>query len=451
MSSTHAQRRAAPSDRSPATDAHAPPYAPGFVIASKYELTRVLGEGGMGSVWLARNLALDADVAVKLIRPVIALDESSQRLLGEARAAARLGHPAIVRVFDFGTTELGDPFIVMELLPGETLADVLDRQGRLPASQAVQLLLPIASALAAAHAKGIVHRDVKPENVVLVRADGGDVVMPKLVDFGVAIQTGSGRRVTTAGAIVGSPDYMSPEQARGSPEIDERSDVFSFAVLLYECVAGERPFSGESARMVLTSIVEDEPTPTTHLLAGDEALWTLIRRGIAKDPALRWASMREFGRALAQWLVENGVDVDATGASLALHWASTRPSPLDESHVTKVAPPRPRMPWTQRRVPVILCAIASLVAVAVAVAALRDDDPVVSAAEIPSADAPALDVAPRPPPASPVVEAAPSADAPAAAVSASTIPREPVRAPAPRARAKRPKAALLPLPTHPNF
>src|SRR5262249_49057612 len=141
-------------------------YVPGGVIGAKYRLTRVLGEGGMGAVWAARNLKLDVDVAIKLIRREVAADDTSERLLQEARAAARIGHPCIVRVYDFGETEFKDPYIVMELLEGESLRQALERKGRLPVVNAVQTLLPVASALSAAHAKGIIHRDVKPENVL---------------------------------------------------------------------------------------------------------------------------------------------------------------------------------------------------------------------------------------------------------------------------------------------
>src|SRR5262249_7007231 len=158
---------------------------PGDVIVEKYELLRVLGEGGMGAVWLAKNLTLEVEVALKLIRREVATLEASERLLQEARAAARLGHPSIVRVFDFGVTELDDPFIVMELLRGESLATFIDRRGRIPATESVQLLLPVASALCAAHAKGIVHRDLKPDNIILTTDDSGATI-PKVVDFGIA-------------------------------------------------------------------------------------------------------------------------------------------------------------------------------------------------------------------------------------------------------------------------
>jgi serine/threonine-protein kinase len=165
-------------------------YAPGEVIAGKYELVRQLGQGGMGSVWFAKNLDLESEVALKLIRAEVEAEEADERLVKEARAAARLGHRAIVRVFDFGRTSQGDPFIVMELLSGETLAEAIAARGRIGAVKAVQTLLPIADALAAAHERGIVHRDLKPENIFLSRETRK--TQPKIVDFGIAKVDGAG-------------------------------------------------------------------------------------------------------------------------------------------------------------------------------------------------------------------------------------------------------------------
>jgi len=192
-------------------------YPPGYRI-DKYELVRPYGEGGSGTVWVAHDMVLDINVAIKLIN----LDDSdeearaqTQRLLDEARAAARLGHASIVRVHDFGQTDFGDPFIAMELLDGEDLADLLERQTNMPAIEAVQLLLPIAHALAAAHEKNIVHRDVKPENIFLSKAEVG--VTPKLLDFGIARRVDRPRRLTLEGSLLGTPDYMSPSRHAVSP------------------------------------------------------------------------------------------------------------------------------------------------------------------------------------------------------------------------------------------
>ncbi len=299
-----------------------PRYVAGEVIADKYRLISLIGEGGMGWVWVARNLALDVQVALKLIRSDVEAEGAADRLLTEARAAARLKHPSIVRVFDFGRTRRRDPFIVMELLSGENLGDIIQRDGRLAATAAVQLLLPIAEALAAAHSKGIVHRDLKPDNVFLAESDGR--VQPKVVDFGIAkVEVQAGQRdqkLTQAGTVLGSPDYMSPEQARGVEDIDHRTDIWSFCVVLYETITGRVPFEDDNYNALLRRIIEDPAPSTVDLAAGDQGLWQIIEKGLAKDRNERWQSMRALGEALALWLYSHGVTEDVYGHSLRAAW-----------------------------------------------------------------------------------------------------------------------------------
>lgn len=303
-------------------------YAEGDRIGGKYTLIDRLGEGGMGAVWRAHNELLDVDVALKLIRTdEVEMAEGtlmSDRLLQEARAAARLGHPAIARVFDYGTTERNHPYIVMELLKGEDLAEALARRGRVSNTKAVATLMPIAHGLAAAHSQGIVHRDLKPENVFLARLEDGRV-MPKLVDFGIAKMgtTGKGHRLTQTGTMLGSPIYMSPEQARGD-EVDHRADVWAFCVVLYELVTGRPPFEGRNYNALLYAIIADEPRPLPIKAEGDEELWAILRKGFEKERERRWSTIDELGRALAQWLMLRGVHEDVTGASLA-QWFRAMP------------------------------------------------------------------------------------------------------------------------------
>ncbi|HVY48196.1 MAG TPA: serine/threonine-protein kinase, partial [Minicystis sp.] len=311
--------------KKPKPESRPPPairYVPGSVIASKYRLTRVLGEGGMGAVWVARNISLDVDVALKLIRHEVAADDTSERLLQEARAAARIGHPSIVRIYDFGQTDYKDPYIVMELLEGESLRQVLDRKARLSPANAVQTLLPIVSALAAAHAKGIIHRDIKPENILLAEDERG-ILQPKILDFGIAkLRREEERRtVTQAGSVMGSPDYMSPEQARGRADIDERSDVWAMCVVLYETIVGACPFEEPNYNAQLRAIIENAPKPITELGTGDDELWAILARGLEKDREARWPDMRSLGAALASWCVAQNVDADVTGALIALEWS----------------------------------------------------------------------------------------------------------------------------------
>lgn len=310
----------------------APPriiYAPGTVIGDKYRLERVLGQGGMGAVWVVRNISLDADFALKLIRRDRATEEAAARLLTEARAAAKLGHPGIVRVFDFGQTEVGDPYLVMELLSGDSLGALITRKKRLEPGVAVQILLPVAAALSAAHAKGIVHRDLKPDNIMLATQDSSRKLVPKVLDFGIArvLRDDIDRHQTMAGEVLGSPDYMSPEQARGQLDIDHRTDIWTFAVLLYESITGKRPFEGHNYNALIASIVSNPPMPVHAYGVTDTELSGIIDRGLSKSPTARWQTMRDMGIALATWAVEHGIDQDISGMSIQTEWlASQKPN-----------------------------------------------------------------------------------------------------------------------------
>ena len=295
-------------------------YEPGYLIAGKYELEIQLGQGGMGVVWRARNVALDSPVAIKVVRATTDKARLAGRLMQEARAAAKLAHPAIVKVFDVGQTESGDPFIVMELLRGESLGKLLEAGGRLPAVQAVRSLLPVIDALWLAHTKGIVHRDVKPDNVFIVQHDGA--IQPTLVDFGIVKMPGADAQshLTNAGDVLGSPDYMSPEQARGQDDVNHLSDVWSVCVVLYETIAGHTPFKGSNYNALLRQIVEDTPPTLRELSAADDELSAIVMRGLSKQPEHRFASMGELGRALAGWLLRQGVTEDICGSTIETKW-----------------------------------------------------------------------------------------------------------------------------------
>ncbi|HTV18788.1 MAG TPA: serine/threonine-protein kinase [Polyangiaceae bacterium] len=288
-------------------------YTPGMSIAGKYRLLHRLGQGGMGSIWAAHNPTLDINLAIKLIRIDTASDDAHARLIQEARATARLADPGIVRIFDVGHTEQGDPFITMELLTGTNLRQALDG-GPLDPVRAVRMLLPIVRALECAHRGGIVHRDVKPDNIVLAVGTRGDL-QPKLVDFGVAKILTRPNGLTSEGAAVGSPLYMSPEQARGEP-IDARTDLWSVCVVLYESIMGAPPFDAVNSNALLHAI-STQQAPT---LAGrgvcDEALSGIIDRGLTKRRDERWQHARDLMLALAEWLRGHGVIDDITGLSL---------------------------------------------------------------------------------------------------------------------------------------
>jgi serine/threonine-protein kinase len=243
-----------------------------------------------------------------------------ERLLLEARAAASVTHPAIVKIYDVGETAFGDPFIVMELLHGASLGSILQTEGRLSAVRAIQTLLPIAEALQLAHTRGLVHRDVKPDNIFILHDEG--TIQPKLVDFGIVktTQQDSNTHLTRAGDVIGSPDYLSPEQARGQSDVDHLSDVWAFSVVLYEAITGRVPFNATNYNALVRQIIEDEPPPLEKLAVVNQELSAIVSRGLSKDRRGRYSSMAEMGRALAGWLHEQGELHDLCGTSLERRW-----------------------------------------------------------------------------------------------------------------------------------
>lgn len=396
-------------------------YGEGDVIAGKYRLVRLVGHGGMGDVWVAHNETLDIDIAIKLMHADAEAEsgDASDRLLREARAAARLGHPAIVRVFDFGTTDFGESFIAMELLEGEDLATSLAHHGRLSATKAVRTLLPVAHALDVAHSKRIVHRDLKPENIFLTRVEGGKL-QPKLVDFGIAkIDRGKNVRLTQKGTVLGSPAYMAPEQARGD-DVDHRADIWSFCVVLYESLTGARPFVGKNDNAVLYAIVAHDPQPITALASGDDALWAILEKGFSKNPDKRWQSMHELGAALATWLLSQGISEDIAGASLEATWLAsssargdalgTVPPPAGVAPQRSATTERPPVPARVSKQAVVAVALVLMSGAAAFVLAARRAPPA------PERDA---RVAPAPPG---LVSAAPESTSAVPAGSGLTLP-----------------------------
>jgi serine/threonine-protein kinase len=294
-------------------------YEANALIAGKYQLSELLGQGGMGAVWLAKNRTLDVEVAVKVMRSELAgdIDGIAERMLQEARAAASVGHPAIVKVFDFGLTEKGDPFIVMELLRGESLLAAMRRRGRLSPTRAAQTLLPIVDALHATHARGIVHRDLKPENIFLARS-ADHRLTPKVLDFGIAkLERRAQERLTLGGAVIGSPAYMAPEQLRGEADVDARADIWALGVVLYEMISGRRPFEGENYHASMWNVLNAPPRGLAEHGIAEAELGRILERALAKERADRYADVQSFGRELASWLTAQGIHEDVCGASLA--------------------------------------------------------------------------------------------------------------------------------------
>ena len=263
-------------------------------LQSQYRIVRLLGRGGMGSVYLARDLTLEREVAIKVIKTADDSREIYDRFRREARTAAKLSHPNIVSLHAFGEVE-GMPYYVMGYVRGESLADRLRREGKLPEEEARRVFAEIADALDHAHRQGVIHRDVKPDNVLLDDESGRAL----LTDFGVAKAVDKGETLTRHGSVVGTPHYMSPEQASGRSDIDGRSDIYSLGVMTYAILAGRLPFEGKTAADILTEHLTREPAPLRSVApAVSDSTAQAIERCLAKDPAARWPDARSLKLAL---------------------------------------------------------------------------------------------------------------------------------------------------------
>ncbi|MGE0326919.1 MAG: serine/threonine protein kinase [Polyangiaceae bacterium] len=279
------------------------------LIAGRYRVVRRLGEGGMGEVYLAMHEAIEKKVALKVLRPEYsAKADIVTRFQQEAISASRIKHPNVLEIFDFGQLDTGAFYLAMEFLEGHDLADELQRVVVLTPQDGIRIALQICRALSAAHTKGVVHRDMKPENVFLQRvADGEEIV--KIVDFGIAQLRSNEeaekaqptrRRLTKTGMIFGTPEYMSPEQAAGK-KADQRVDIYATGIILYEMFTGAVPFTGETFMAVLAAHLNDSPPPM-RMIAPDlqisPELEAVIMRALAKKPDERFQSMSEMAQAL---------------------------------------------------------------------------------------------------------------------------------------------------------
>ncbi len=310
--------------------------APGSLVSGKYRLLRLLGVGGMANVWSAQHALTEKRVAIKFLLSELArTDEAVQRFLLEAKVSARVSHPNIVEVFDVGQCEDGRLFLVMELLDGSTLEAALERtDGRLRLSEFSRVMADVARALAAAHRAGIVHRDLKPSNIFLHKPLRNAPPVTKVLDFGVSKFLGTDDKLTQAGSMLGSPLYMSPEQAIGSSAIDQRSDIFSFGAILFEALVSHRCYEAPNFNALVVRIATGAPDDidraAPHL---PEAFRTLVKECLIANPTHRLLSMDVIAERLMQ------IAYQAQLSDLELPLLMDRPKPTPPSPAPLSIPP----------------------------------------------------------------------------------------------------------------
>lgn len=344
--------------------------APGTVLGGTYRLTRLLGEGGMGAVYEAYHASAGKRVAVKVMhRGLLAYPELSARFRREAKVTSELNHPNVVKVFDLGFGDAGEPYIVMEFLEGEDLQTRIERGGPLPLATVVQIVNQIASALAEAHTASVVHRDLKPDNVFLVGAPAAPV-FAKVVDFGISkVLKVSATKLTVARALIGTPEFMAPEQAEGRhDQIDHRTDQWSLACVAWVALTGCLPFAGSDPNATLNQVIAAVPTPPApgapRIAPEIEAV---LRRGLSKRPLDRFPTIRAFARYFegAASQVAGAVPVEAAPARAPVRLP-----------VAVAAGEPPRRPRKRRGVALAICLAMSLPILAGVAWWLRDRPPV---------------------------------------------------------------------------
>lgn len=279
-------------------------FRPGEVVAGIYRIDHLVGEGGMGMVLAATHLPSQRRMALKLVQPDTAGEQGAvARFWREARAVSRLSHPNVVRVFDVGSLADDTPYMAMELLEGESLGERMDRLGPMPVDAARELIRQACEAVAAAHAIGVVHRDLKPQNMFLTRGETGAEVL-KVLDFGIsktmrATVSDDHQKLTKTTDVFGSPTYMSPEQLKASRDVDERTDVWALGVILHEMIAGAPPFGGKSVAEIFGAILYKPPEPLSKLRPDvPRHVETAVLRALEKDRDKRTATVRELRDAL---------------------------------------------------------------------------------------------------------------------------------------------------------
>ncbi|WP_394840143.1 protein kinase [Pendulispora rubella] len=377
------------------------PVQVGDILASKYRVESVLGAGAMGVVVAARHVQLGSLVALKFMLPdTHRVHGASDRFIREARAAARLRGEHVARVMDFGTLETGAAYIVMEFLEGQDLEAVMDARGRLPMREAIDYVIDVCKAMDEAHRAGIIHRDLKPKNLFLThRPDGTPLV--KVLDFGVSKVSDAADDLqvsTRAGAILGSPAFMSPEQIRGSKDVDARTDIYAIGIVLFYLLTKQFPFEAESLGDLYGAVLYKEPHPLRTLRPElPAALEAVVSRCLHKDAAARFATAKELMVALSALLAPSGPIAQdmahvATVADVPRAPGSSSPAMVPAqgtlSHAAMFA--ADATGGKRKRAPLVLLAVAAVAALAVLAAgalSLRTRAPKATAPPLASAEA----------------------------------------------------------------
>ena len=421
----------------------------GVLLQDSYKIVGLLGQGGMGAVYDALQVRLNKRVAIKVMARELATNtEALNRFHREAMITSGLGHPHIVQVFDFSTTPMGQPFLAMEFLEGEDLDRRIARVGRLSPVGTVHIVKQVASALAATHAQQIVHRDLKPANIYLLNVAGEDDFV-KVLDFGISKIRAANTKITKASALIGTPDYMSPEQAMGdSDDVDDRTDQWALACIAWECLSGKGPFFADSVPSVLFHVVHRDPHPLASTVSGlPPDMETVLRRALAKKKDERFLNVIEFARALEDALLgkararvteearpETATYESATGEDRSERPTTTFSQAATETEGEKDDAPvsRPKLRWAVAGAGIVALSLMAFLVLRPGPTSRRHAASAASpvSATRPAAAMPSPAAAPAPQP------AAPAAPAPTAA---------PVPAAPPAATPEAPAAAAVPV------